>query len=139
MSDLGMGNLPFWYPPYWPGWWDYEREVLDGCEIVDYVLYPDGTRVYRLQNEAANAELQRRGGSDRWGTTVVSGDVAPYAIVWVNTCGGETIEKIADLGFSSWPENDAAPEANAFNRARLSQQGKHSRHGQRRLAAAARP
>lgn len=63
-----------------------DSQPMNGCEVRDYVVNPDETRVLRMQNEAANVELARRGE-----TTVPSGEVAPYAIAWVNTCGGEVI------------------------------------------------
>lgn len=56
-----------------------------GCEVQDWVIYPDGSLVYRNQNAAANDELARRGQFDQ---VVNTGDVQPYGIRWVNTCGG---------------------------------------------------
>jgi len=65
--------------------------MVTGCEVIDYVVNPDTTRVVRQQNEAANNELTRRGGADRWGTVVASGELAPYAVAWVNTCDGTEV------------------------------------------------
>jgi hypothetical protein len=79
-----------------PDYWVYEREVIHGCEVMDFVLNPDGTVLQeRMQNLAANIELQRRypdTQADRWGGLSRSGETEPYAISWVNTCGGSVVE-----------------------------------------------
>ena len=62
--------------------------MIDQCEVRDYVLSPDGTLTLRMINEAGNAELVRRGGAP----LAPSGEVAPDAIAWVNTCGGVVVE-----------------------------------------------
>jgi len=63
-----------------------------GCEVTDFVVYPpDGTLIGRELNEAANTELSRRGGSDRWGGVHPSGEVEPYAIAWMDTCTGAIV------------------------------------------------
>ena len=64
------------------------HDFWSDCEIRDYVGGP-GYFVVRHQNEAANAELRRRGQSP---AVLPSGEVQPYFIVWVDTCGDEDLE-----------------------------------------------
>jgi hypothetical protein len=78
---------------------------IQGCEVVDYVVNPDGTRDVRRQNMAANNELARRdpvNGQDRWGGLSPSGESTPYAIAWVDTCTGADIE-VVDPPFYAGP------------------------------------
>jgi hypothetical protein len=91
MSDVG--DQP-WYPIWWPGWSEFEQSVLEGCEIQDWVINPDGTRFLRVQNMAANNELARRNpvdSTDRWGGLSPSGESLPYALAWVDTCTGTDV------------------------------------------------
>lgn len=62
--------------------------MIDGCEVRDYVLPGMGAPVLRLQNEASNVELRRRGSPE---AVVTSGELTGDAIAWVNTCGGEVV------------------------------------------------
>jgi hypothetical protein len=60
-----------------------------GCEVQDWVLYPDATVAYRTQHEAANVELERRGQPE---LVAPSGEVSPYGLMWMDTCGGTWLE-----------------------------------------------
>jgi hypothetical protein len=66
--------------------------LLSGCEVKDVVLHDDGSKEERLQNEAANAELARRGGSDRFGGLHPSGEVPPDTVIWIDTCSGKELD-----------------------------------------------
>jgi hypothetical protein len=97
-----------------PDFWVYEGEIIHGCEVTDWVLDVDGSVLqYRMQNYAANIELQRRypdTNADRWGGLSRSGDVSPYGVAWVNTCGGSVIvpggdASIAGFGMSSYGDS----------------------------------
>lgn len=55
------------------------------CEVRDFVQHPDGSQVLRMQNEAANVELARRGQPE---LQEPSGEVPPDAIWWAIWCGG---------------------------------------------------